>query len=523
MGFLRALVLELVLMVFVASVQSSDVILKPTKQASQQVAVVFIQGAQITPEQYVPLFKAVQAAATNYSVWVGIPEFLADIPDPLTIGKDVEKILSSMLGEGMSTEAAVFMAGHSLGGTVLQDYIASSPKNIRGQILMGSFILRKYRNETYPVPTLTMGGELDGLCRVTRIMEEYYHRVLHPSSSASVDLFPVIVIEGMNHFEFASGSMPILIKERDLKAEIAFDQAHSLVSSYVVDFIAARLGNSTAESILTQAVQATGKFVAPLVDAYSLEGSYHFKPPCYNNPPSSACQVGSPHTPTAASIVGGLKEGMIRDHDEFHPVTQIPFHLPEILSNCSVSSTSCVVNTSTVSDNIYEEGDKLDTGFFSTSAKEIRAKIKSRQVMWMAAGYKNVDFNATDGPALSLCKVVNENTYASALNTLTSAAGRTLSRFLNYGVPMVMVKDRGPYNAGPLWIFNSLEYTKAKNSTGGDIIEVSSATLVTPDKYYIQLSAGMHYCKLLSPARVLEWVYVDGLRDHYSVKQTTPL
>lgn len=516
MGFVHALLLA----VFASSVCGGDVILKPVKQTSKHVALVFIQGAQITPEQYVPLFKAVQEATTSYSVWVGIPQFFADIADPLTIAKDVDKILSAMRAEGMSSES-LFLAGHSLGGAVVQGYVAGNSKNVHGQILMGATLLRKYRNETYPVPTLTMGGELDGLNRVTRIMEEYFHRMLHPSSSALVDLFPVIVIKGMNHFEFASGSMPFSVKERDLKAEISFDQAYSIVATYVAAFISARLGNSTAEGILRQAVQSTGKFVAPMVDAYSLEGSYHFKPPCYDNPTSSACQVGSPFMPTAASIVGGLKEGMIEDQDEFHPFSQVPGHLPHILNNCSVPSTSCVLHTTTVSDNIYEIGDKLDTGFFSNSASEIRAKFKSRQVMWTAAGYHNVDFNSTDGPAVSLCRAVNQHTYTSALNTLQSTAGGTLSRFLAYGVPMVMVKDRGPFNAGPLFITNHLEYTKAKNSTGGDIIEVSSATLVTPDNYFVQAVAGMHYCKLLSPARVLEWVYVDGLRDHYSVNQTT--
>ena len=518
MGFVHALLLA----VFAASVQGGDVILKPIKQTNKQVALVFIQGAQIAPEQYVPLFKAVQEAASSYSVWVGIPQFLADLADPLTIAKNLDKILGAMSAEGMSSDA-LFLAGHSLGGAVVQSYVAASPGKVRGQILMGATLLRKYRNETYPVPTLAVGGELDGLNRVTRIMEEYFHRVLHPSSNALADLFPVIVIKGMNHFQFASGSMPFAVKERDLKAEISFDQAHSIVATYVAAFISVRLGNSTAEGILSQAVQSTGKFVAPLVEAYSLEGSYHFKPPCYDNTPSSACQVGSPFMPTAASIVGGLKEGRIEDHDEFHPFLQVPGHIPHILNNCSVPSASCVLHTNTVSDNIYEVGDKLDTGFFSNSASEIRAKFKSRQVVWMAAGYKNVAFNSTDGPSASLCRLVNQHTYTTALNTLQSTAGETLSRFFAYGVPMVMVKDRGPFNAGPLFISNHLKYTKAKNSTGGDIIEVSSATLVTPDQYFVQAAAGMHYCKLLSPARVLEWVYVDGLRDHYSVKQTTPV
>jgi len=30
--------------------------------------------------------------------------------------------------------------------------------------------------------------------------------------------------------------------------------------------------------------------------------------------------------------------------------------------------------------------------------------------------------------------------------------------------------------------------------------------------------AGFHYCKILSPARSVEWMYVDGLKNKYSTK-----
>ena len=83
------------------------------------------------------------------------------------------------------------------------------------------------------MPTLAIGGELDGLNRVSRMMEEYYHRIaIAPDRQVAVATFPVIVVKGMNHFEFASGSMPLLVREQDLKAEISFDNAYSTVAMY---------------------------------------------------------------------------------------------------------------------------------------------------------------------------------------------------------------------------------------------------------------------------------------------------
>ena len=490
--------------------KGEDVILKPEKKGNLDIALIYIQGAEIKPEAYVPLAKAIQLA-TLFPVWIGIPQFPLDIPEPLVLEGGIKRILEKLKEAGMNT-TKVFYAGHSLGGAILQEYVKSKPTNVEGQILMGSFLSRKYRNVSYPVSTLTVSGELDGLCRVTRIMEEYFHRITQ--SSGAPFKFPVVVIEGMNHFEFASGTMPLLVKERDLKAEISFDVAHNQVASYISYFISAHFGNSTAEALLTKAVEATGVFVQPLITAYHMEGSYHFKEPCYDNPPSSLCTLSCPWSSVAASMMGKLERGTVKDKDEFHPVSQIdPVHLPHILKNCSTPSTSCVVETSTVSENMYELGDKPDTGFFSNSASEIRIKIKSRQIITEAAGYKNVSFNVTDGPYN--CADINQAGY----NWSLSHAGlRTLSRFRQWGVPMVMAKDRGPYNAGPLWILSWLQYKSAKNSTGGEIQEVASATLVTPQEYFIKAAAGMHYCKLLSPARAMEWIYVDGLRYYYSVK-----
>lgn len=495
---------------------SDDMIWKPQKVLQQSIGLIIIQGAQIKPQQYAPLVDVLQTLS-QCSLWVGIPDYHFDVPEPLEIGSGIDRILKSMKAKGMNDSIPLFFGGHSLGGVILQDYLQNHSTIAKGQILMGSFLLEKYRGVTYKVPTLTIGGELDGLTRVTRIMEAYYHQVFNTTDSTKLTNFPVIVINGMTHFQFASGEPPALVKLRDLAPEISYEDAHTKVATYITAFMSLHTGDLTAAKIIVSAIQSSEEFLAPIISAYTLEGFYQFKPPCYDNPPSSKCTYGCPWTEHAQITMGGLDGATLVDKDAFHPVYQInPEHFPHILNNCSQPNNSCTLRTVTVSQNVYDTGDSLDTGFVFTSASEIRAKLKSRQAVMEAVGYKNVDFNTTDGS--SLCKIINEQSYEWAKR---NAGNKTLSRFERFGVPMVMGEDKGPYNAGPLWIWTPLSLSKTTNSSGGAILEVRAPMMRTPTDYFIEASAGFHYCKLLSPARATEWIYVDGLRKYYSINNKT--
>lgn len=78
--------------------------------------------------------------------------------------------------------------------------------------------------------------------------------------------------------------------------------------------------------------------------------------------------------------------------------------------------------------------------------------------------------------------------------------------------------DLGPYNAGPLWIWTYMNYLEEKDQSGRDVVTVQAPMMKTPLDYSVSAAAGFHYCKILSPARVLEWMMVDGLRKQRSIK-----
>ena len=79
---------------------------------------------------------------------------------------------------------------------------------------------------------------------------------------------------------------------------------------------------------------------------------------------------------------------------------------------------------------------------------------------------------------------------------------------------MVVGDDMGPYNEGPLWIWTYMAYDVNDDKT---TMTVKSAMMRTPTDYPISAAAGFHYCKVLSPFRVLEHVYVDSLFERNGI------
>jgi len=205
--------------------------------------------------------------------------------------------------------------------------------------------------------------------------------------------------------------------------------------------------------------------------------------------------------------------------DQFHVVYDVypDDHFAKIWNSCPEwESPNCTLNITTVTQALYDTFTGFDTGFFYASASELRAKLISRQSVYVHAGDANANFTQLDGG--SLCAYINNLAVQWAYSNAGSAA---TDRYNTIGEPYVMGPDEDtPFDAGPLWVFTALKYTQ-NDTSGVPEVEVQSACLRTPVNFFVAPVAGFHYCKLLSPARAMEWLYIDSLRLRGSLNSTT--
>jgi len=374
--------------------------------------------------------------------------------------------------------------------------------------------------------------------------------------------------------EYASGEIPDFVRNSDLKPEISEDDAQALVVADVVAFMGSLLfpKQTSFLSTLTSRVKESTAFVQPITDAFIMESYQQFLPPCYCEAVDEygGLEYGTcESTPTctggvkwtqeyAQKTMGGITEQAVAglsivDADSIHLVTEEDpsCHLPHIHGNpvdnanpgngdtppiCS-SPSGCELNITTVTQHVYDNSgevdiwrlhfqlENMDTGYLPQTARELKTKLKSRQAVWEAAGLKNVNFNETDLPTLEggvsdRCAEINQAAIDWAYNMLPQV---TRQRYDMYGQTLMVGPDLGTCAAGPCWIWDSLKFQRDDVSNTVNIQSVWFGS-ENYNKYpcgefkTIPCSSGFHYCKLLSPARALEWMYVDGLRNKYSTK-----
>lgn len=93
-------------------------------------------------------------------------------------------------------------------------YVKDHSDLIKGQILMGSTLERNTHSITkkgttlfdYKTPTLQLSGLKDGLLRITRGAEAFWHQEINIDESQK-GMFPVIALDDVSHASFMDSSM----------------------------------------------------------------------------------------------------------------------------------------------------------------------------------------------------------------------------------------------------------------------------------------------------------------------------
>lgn len=469
---------------------------------------VFIPGGKVPVANYVETAKAIQASSKAIRLWVVIPAVFqrlciisctaSSVCAPLH--SNVESALSEAAKQGWkrgTDSEDIFLAGHSLGGvcanTLLQAYSTSSSLPYKALVVMGSYVDETGAHDLphYPVPVLTLNVELDGGLARPGKTATWWRQFIGVAADKGRDYAltnkPVVILPHLNHSDFCPGfDVP-----GDLLAEVSQADATALIGDMVAAFLSLHtegVSSGTqraALSLLDSKAQWTSSLMSPYLLAQDMERNA-------TNTAVSA-EGSSSFCAEAQKRVSGLSQSdaaRVRVQDGFHVSSP---NLEHCHPNWTHVGDGIVVDSCSHTD-YY--ADVQNTGEI-TAASEIACKMLSGDRLAEQLNVTSYDKDVT-------CSSVNQWSVELAEMMAFSS---TLDRYKRSGRGWCFLKDVPTYqNIGPLWVFKDALALK-DNST---CMSVASPILKTAidGKIY----PGNHYCKFLSPARVLDWMMTDSLK-----------
>lgn len=489
-----------------------NLFLEPSNPNLTPVGVVMNPGGTVAPAMYtIPMqLWQEEAEKQGLSMWITVLEYWFDLPLQYRFKANFQNAVVNMKEDGMPQNATMFFTGHSMGGGASQKEQMElyAEGAFKGVVLQASNIVRPnfppmVDSFSYTAPTLTIGAELNfGYARITRMAEAFYRQF------SMMDTHPVVMIEGMNHMQFAVG-----FEKEDIKPEISDEQARAIAAKLAVDWIAKLMGVRGAGALVAAKVSESEALLRPIMQAFMYEGARSFNVPNQIDTPGAdcprgVCPDGSQFVVDAQSFLIG-EELMARRSPELKVKNNyadlLPFRLGEREDRkpfLDQQGAEIIAQGYVMAPE--KESDYTRDMQIPVAVDQLNVKMISRQYAGKALSVSLPD----DG---DFCKQINQYIYDGMLEAASATAR---ARFQKFGQPMKFLDTKYEV-AGPLWFYSALQYTD-----NGATMDVKSTGLFTqPGDRAID---GNHYCKLLSPGRVMEWIYVDGLKKNlYAVWPTS--
>lgn len=464
-------------------------VIAPIRATGDEVALIFIPEILLQAQNYRKVAKAIQEAS-NLRMWVVLTDhYFAAVPGIHQTPQAVDTAIKDLKKAGMTSEIYVGV-GHGMGGHFLQADIGTD-NLLKALILMGSHVTREKKLHEFSKPILTLAADLDGKTRISRIAVEL-GKLEEDMSRTPASLFrtPVVVIEGANHAQFASDVQPDPAGSEDLEPDIAEEDTHLLIGKHVNSFLTATFSTSSLDR---------DNATAELVEAY--ENSIKKLQPFLSMKTFGTNGDFSQWTVAAQKHFAGEFADEIEVHDE---VETEPFVFLLTQPYFSKPGNRTIINTTTFVD--FQDDHAVDMDSEGESAVEINMKLKSKAAIRQALTsqdrgnyYRQISSQLIRAP--NTCRSLNELALDIAWAHSTPKAR---DRYRARGRPIIFEDDK-VYGYEIMWVWAHLNSWEEK-----DGLHIQAVSLIK--SLSAMFNPGVHYCKVISPYRAMEWVNIDSFR-----------
>jgi hypothetical protein len=451
---------------------------------------IFIPGGNVPNENYTLTSKAIQEAAMHLRLTVVVPSVFKNLCaiecsspslcSPLKSRVDAAVKLTSFRGD---LKKDAYLAGHSVGATCANYLMQGYSYPYAGLIVMGGYVDEQGNGSlpSYPVPLLTLGAELDGgLARPAKLA--LWARQWREETQSSWAK-PVIVLQDIDHSDFCPGfAVP-----GDLPSASTREAALDAIGKAVAAFLVLQVGSDgveEAKATFEELLELSNEVMDPVLKALDLEtvgGNGLFAPGASSPWCSRAQQMIAGLSPEDAPRL--LVEDAYKAGGQEFEHSRVHF---ELLSTgqLKVNTTShCSYNLDVANVGMRNAATNVACKLIGANRVGDELKVKTNSSV--------------------TCGDMNREAVAVAENL---ASRRVFGRYAASGRKWCFLEDKAVTgNIGPLFLLSGISLEERN-----DCLAVGALKLQT--ELDSKLFPGVHYCKVLSPARALDWIMTDSLK-----------
>lgn len=492
--------------ILLANVNQTRPLVKPTR------LVLFVPGGKVPPEYYTAFVQGFLDRSNTSLVSAIVHCGKLNLCNPLGqlngLLAEATKAAAGLRGGVPFDPKDIFVFGHSLGGVGARHYVdtfkPSGASSFLGLALLGTQYNGDSENfngtlgyptnvTAFPIPLLMLLGELDKVPVSHAAI--VYEQILQLPSAKDRSRKAVLVVPGMDHSQFCS---PFNVSG-DIEPEISNAEALRVASTLAaawIDVVSIET-NSVAYDPSQHILDYSERFTRPITAAFREARLLEQTNLCsdmqlkliQNFPVSSQEQVG----PVLTTVVDS-SAGLEHSHTSFNLTRDGRLALLTVLYAYYPQQKS------------FNPVEILSPTY--SGAKDISCKLVSADRI---AQQLNVSGMYPEAMPNITCKKLNEYSVERARNLLELHYPAALNRFERRGRSFVYIDDESTF-MGPQWAFlSALKFKPGKEPASS--VQVQSPRLYSNIKSKIW--PGNMYCKVLSPAKAVEWIQTTGLQGRF--------